>query len=144
MNDHQSLARRLKTQYDSGMYVPLVQEYFGFSGFHNYGYWCPRTGSQREASENLVDVLDSLGNILCVEAAFHFDTREEFLREAYRVLKPGGCLALYYRCGFTAQLRTVAFDAWSRDQLFNDYLLVSALKPVAMRRRRCRPVAKAP
>jgi ubiquinone/menaquinone biosynthesis C-methylase UbiE len=37
---------------------------------------------------------DSLGNILCVEAAFHFDTREEFLREAQRVLKPGGCLAL--------------------------------------------------
>jgi hypothetical protein len=45
------------------------QEYFGFSGFHNYGYWCPRTGSQREASENLVDVLvasmpDRSGTIL--------------------------------------------------------------------------------
>jgi MPBQ/MSBQ methyltransferase len=32
--------------------------------------------------------------ILCVEAAFHFDTRDDFLREAYRVLKPGGTLTL--------------------------------------------------
>lgn len=32
--------------------------------------------------------------ILCVEAAFHFDTRDAFLREALRVLKPGGVLAL--------------------------------------------------
>ncbi|MCY0146190.1 methyltransferase domain-containing protein [Hoeflea sp. G2-23] len=32
--------------------------------------------------------------IICVEAAFHFDTREKFLREAYRVLKPGGALML--------------------------------------------------
>ena len=36
----------------------------------------------------------SFDNIICVEAAFHFDTREKFLREALRVLKPGGCLAL--------------------------------------------------
>jgi ubiquinone/menaquinone biosynthesis C-methylase UbiE len=37
---------------------------------------------------------DSFDNVLCVEAAFHFDTRENFLREAYRVMKPGAGLAL--------------------------------------------------
>lgn len=33
-------------------------------------------------------------NVLCVEAAFHFETRRDFLSEAYRVLTPGGRLAL--------------------------------------------------
>jgi ubiquinone/menaquinone biosynthesis C-methylase UbiE len=37
---------------------------------------------------------NSFENIICVEAAFHFHTREQFLREAYRVLKPGGHLVL--------------------------------------------------
>ena len=32
--------------------------------------------------------------VMCVEAAFHFDTRDTFLREAFRVLKPGGSLVL--------------------------------------------------
>jgi MPBQ/MSBQ methyltransferase len=32
--------------------------------------------------------------VMCVEAAFHFDTRGRFLREALRVLKPGGSLVL--------------------------------------------------
>lgn len=37
---------------------------------------------------------NSVDNIICVEAAFHFETRTAFLREALRVLKPGGRLVL--------------------------------------------------
>ena len=36
----------------------------------------------------------SFDNVICVEAASHFDTRKDFLAEACRVLKPGGRLAL--------------------------------------------------
>lgn len=36
----------------------------------------------------------SFDNVICVEAAFHFMTRERFLTEAFRVLKPGGHLVL--------------------------------------------------
>jgi len=32
--------------------------------------------------------------VICVEAAFHFNTRDTFLRESLRVLKPGGSLVL--------------------------------------------------
>lgn len=37
---------------------------------------------------------DFFDNIICVEAAFYFNTREKFLKEAMRVLKPGGNLIL--------------------------------------------------
>lgn len=37
---------------------------------------------------------ESFDAILCVEAAFHFDTRLEFLRRAYEALKPGGHLVM--------------------------------------------------
>jgi MPBQ/MSBQ methyltransferase len=32
--------------------------------------------------------------VICIEGACHFDTRDEFLKEAHRVLKPGGSLAM--------------------------------------------------
>lgn len=37
---------------------------------------------------------EAIDAVICVEAAFHFLTRERFLREVYRVLKPGGRLVL--------------------------------------------------
>jgi cyclopropane fatty-acyl-phospholipid synthase-like methyltransferase len=37
---------------------------------------------------------ESVHNIVSVEAAFHFDTREKFFEEAFRVLRPGGSLVL--------------------------------------------------
>lgn len=36
----------------------------------------------------------SFEKVLALECAFHFGTRDQFLREAFRVLKPGGTIAL--------------------------------------------------
>jgi SAM-dependent methyltransferase len=154
--------RRLALGYDTLMYWPALQEYFGHSDYVNFGYWEETTASAAAASENLVARLagripPGVGSLLdvacgkgattrflerrfpgasitginiserqletcranaprsrflrmdatalefadgafdalvCVEAAFHFRTRERFLAEAYRVLKPGGALVL--------------------------------------------------
>ena len=54
----------------------------------------PASGFARMDAVSLGFQDSSFENIICVEAAFHFDTRAHFLREAYRVLKPGGYLVL--------------------------------------------------
>ncbi len=65
-------------------------------------------GQQYIAECELSDVIDlrigdatklafpdgSFDRVIAVECAFHFDTRRDFLREAGRVLRPGGTLAL--------------------------------------------------
>lgn len=43
---------------------------------------------------NLEFPAETFDNVFCCEAAFHFDTREAFLKEAYRVLKVGGTLVV--------------------------------------------------
>lgn len=156
------LIERITGTYDGDMYRHLDSEYYGQSGYYNFGYWLRDTRNQNEACENLMEkllacvpekkgvILDvacgmgattryllryyspsnvvginisqkqletarsnapgcrfvqmnaadlafersSFDTVICVEAAFHFDTRERFVHEACRVLKPGGRLSL--------------------------------------------------
>jgi ubiquinone/menaquinone biosynthesis C-methylase UbiE len=54
---------------------------------------------------------DFFDNILCIEAAFHFDTRRKFLEDAYRVLKKGGQLVLSDTL-FTSRERLVQYSVF--------------------------------
>lgn len=51
---------------------------------------------------------DFFNNIICIEAAFHFETRRTFFDESFRVLKEGGNLVLYDIL-FTAKERLEQF-----------------------------------
>ena len=49
----------------------------------------------RLGSATAIDFPDaSFDRVLALECAFHFDTRDQFVREAYRVLKPGGSISI--------------------------------------------------
>ncbi len=56
-----------------------------------YLFGCsPRLSYQTGNAMSLDFESDSFGRIHCLEAAFHFPDRSRFLRESFRVLKPGG------------------------------------------------------
>jgi ubiquinone/menaquinone biosynthesis C-methylase UbiE len=55
---------------------------------------CPATTFVVMDATNLQFPHDQFDAVICVEAAFHFNTRDDFFREAYRVMKPGGSIVI--------------------------------------------------
>jgi microcystin synthetase protein McyJ len=53
-----------------------------------------RVAIKNMSATNLQFADNSIDKMISTEAAFHFDSRVDFFREAYRTLKPGGILSL--------------------------------------------------
>eukprot|EP01047_Picozoa_sp_COSAG01_P050153 COSAG01_NODE_5038_length_4532_cov_1.902323_5_plen_282_part_00 len=55
----------------------------------------------------------SLDRVFALECAMHFESRQDFFKEAFRVLKPGGQLVLADICGLTQPL------SWQKKLIYN-------------------------
>lgn len=55
---------------------------------------------------------ESFDLVISVEAAYHFETRQDFLKQAYRILKPGGTLALADILFDASHEHTKALSIW--------------------------------
>lgn len=69
-------------------------------------------------------------NIICVEAAFHFDTRDRFYREAFRVLKPGGYLVTSDILGPKMWQRAIPANALGSPAEIGEHLADAGFKNV--------------
>ncbi|MFF2619759.1 class I SAM-dependent methyltransferase [Kitasatospora sp. NPDC058046] len=76
------------------LYPPHLEQAVRRHGDHPRVRFLPADATDMSAAPAFADA--SFDRVYCLEAAFHFgpDGRQAFLREAYRVLKPGGRLVL--------------------------------------------------
>ncbi len=76
----------------------------------------PRAGVEYvEARAEQLPFAEETFDLATVSSAFHWFDRRHFLPEAWRVLRPGGWLAIY-TTGFTGQMReNPAYQQWQRE-----------------------------